>query len=742
MPTLATSRSQNNLLKRSPPRARKSSNGANQAHHPSKGVNPRVTRSRSSMDLEANEKVDDGDETSGITSLDDETDGEGAEKMEERKIVSPRRRLTRALSGNMGGVPLFALDSPSPVLARKNRMKKRALRSPSRKARVRVLSPIVNIPHNRSPFPPRKKRITNLSPYHRSMEASPSSSSAPSGSPREQEYEEESTTDEDLDFEDRPVRAGTKRKRMGTQENGRSLRRRRSSGIGVGMRVLKKGKGKEKLKEEPPSSGASWVSTSTEVDGEQLDEDVDMDEFLLKTSTMSQLHRQRKSSLQRLVSALPSSRSSNALTSTMTKDDLVAAILSARSSLPSTSAIVSISPSAARDVSPSPPPTVKKPNAKQIPPSLDSGDLVTGKKKGRTTSTPFKFEDSDALIKGTALSRSKSMGDLKGKSSKFDPIRELGVDGGCTRMTRAQEKKEKKELRNGKFVGVGAKGKAKEAKKRKVTFSELPEESDEPETSEDDAEEWRESGMEDEEEEEEEEEEEAETDTNEDDEGLAPPTPIARRTRAGSGLVRQESSPNIGGLYITRKKAKKTIDDPSEEEDEEEETGESEGMDVDEEEEVAPKKGRKNSVQPETLPSESEEVEEEEEEEADEGEEEDVTIREDDGIGVDESVEEELTAGRVLRTLRNGKIIVTEDEGEQEEVEEEEEEEGSEEDENMEGVEIDLSIATRASLLRLRRDDLVALCESQELDFEGTKKQLVSRLLKSVRHHLVSIHFA
>jgi mitogen-activated protein kinase kinase kinase 13 len=43
---------------------------------------------------------------------------------------------------------------------------------------------------------------------------------------------------------------------------------------------------------------------------------------------------------------------------------------------------------------------------------------------------------------------------------------------------------------------------------------------------------------------------------------------------------------------------------------------------------------------------------------------------------------------------------------------------------------VDLSLATTKSLVRLRRDDLVRLCESRDLDVEGTKPQLAGTLLQ------------
>ena len=45
-------------------------------------------------------------------------------------------------------------------------------------------------------------------------------------------------------------------------------------------------------------------------------------------------------------------------------------------------------------------------------------------------------------------------------------------------------------------------------------------------------------------------------------------------------------------------------------------------------------------------------------------------------------------------------------------------------------TEFDLSSATQKTLIRLRRDDLVRLCETRELDTEGTKPQLAQALLR------------
>ncbi|KAG6868692.1 hypothetical protein C0993_011922 [Termitomyces sp. T159_Od127] len=114
------------------------------------------------------------------------------------------------------------------------------------------------------------------------------------------------------------------------------------------------------------------------------------------------------------------------------------------------------------------------------------------------------------------------------------------------------------------------------------------------------------------------------------------------------------------------------------------------------------------------------------------------------------------------RRLRNGKIVGEEDANmeedieltdeddsadDAEEVEEAEEADGEEhevggdidtgadgeieEDEVMDGDDdVDLTIATAKTLVRLRRDDLVRLCESRDLDPVGTKPQLAEALLQ------------
>ncbi|KAI0636513.1 hypothetical protein C8Q77DRAFT_1188904 [Trametes polyzona] len=118
------------------------------------------------------------------------------------------------------------------------------------------------------------------------------------------------------------------------------------------------------------------------------------------------------------------------------------------------------------------------------------------------------------------------------------------------------------------------------------------------------------------------------------------------------------------------------------------------------------------------------------------------------------SVEGEETLLDEPRKLRNGKIVgegdIEEDIGDEDDDDEEEEEEdegaedsestgstaddgesveGNEEEEPMED-DVDLTVATAKTLVRMRRDDLVRLCETREIDASGTKPQLAEALLQ------------
>ncbi|KAJ7775142.1 hypothetical protein B0H16DRAFT_1760848 [Mycena metata] len=59
----------------------------------------------------------------------------------------------------------------------------------------------------------------------------------------------------------------------------------------------------------------------------------------------------------------------------------------------------------------------------------------------------------------------------------------------------------------------------------------------------------------------------------------------------------------------------------------------------------------------------------------------------------------------------------------------------AEEDEPMEEDDVDLTIATAKTLVRLRRDDLVRLCETRDLEAVGTKPQLAEALLQWRDHN-------
>ncbi|KAJ7272071.1 hypothetical protein B0H12DRAFT_1228910 [Mycena haematopus] len=167
-------------------------------------------------------------------------------------------------------------------------------------------------------------------------------------------------------------------------------------------------------------------------------------------------------------------------------------------------------------------------------------------------------------------------------------------------------------------------------------------------------------------------------------------------------------------------------DDEQEEDDEEEETvdgGEEdeEGVveeDEDEEQTVAvePRKLRNGKIVGDDVEMDDEEGEEDGEEDGEEAEEE----VEEDGEEAEEEAEEDGEA---------------EDEADEVEVDaegetEEDAEVEGEEDEPMEDDDVDLTIATAKTLVRLRRDDLVRLCETRDLEAVGTKPQLAEALLQ------------
>ncbi|KAH7920137.1 hypothetical protein BV22DRAFT_1040182 [Leucogyrophana mollusca] len=165
---------------------------------------------------------------------------------------------------------------------------------------------------------------------------------------------------------------------------------------------------------------------------------------------------------------------------------------------------------------------------------------------------------------------------------------------------------------------------------------------------------------------------------------------------------------------------------------------------------------RPRRLQTHTPPSDGGEGDDEEEDELveDAAEEDGEGAEEDEGEESEESrdgdeddVYEGDESGPVVTTprkLRNGKVV-----GEEEMQEEDisnSDEEGGDEDEDIDLAEtedidvdvdaegedddVDLTIATAKTLVRLRRDDLVRLCETRDLDVAGTKPQLAQSLLQ------------
>ncbi|RPD66599.1 hypothetical protein L226DRAFT_567007 [Lentinus tigrinus ALCF2SS1-7] len=160
---------------------------------------------------------------------------------------------------------------------------------------------------------------------------------------------------------------------------------------------------------------------------------------------------------------------------------------------------------------------------------------------------------------------------------------------------------------------------------------------------------------------------------------------------------------------------------------------------------------RARHLQMHTPPSDGDDEESEEEGTVVAGEEGDDEGSEEGEGGEDE---DEETVHEEPRKLRNGKVVgdgdVEEDIGEEDEEEEEDEDEEEnadsesiastvdeadmdaegESDEAMDDDDVDLTVATAKTLVRLRRDDLVRLCETRDIDASGTKPQLAEALLQ------------
>ncbi|KZV87379.1 kinase-like protein [Exidia glandulosa HHB12029] len=210
-----------------------------------------------------------------------------------------------------------------------------------------------------------------------------------------------------------------------------------------------------------------------------------------------------------------------------------------------------------------------------------------------------------------------------------------------------------------------------------------------------------------------------------------PTTPVRGRGRRGRRRPAPQPSSNTSDSRSPPETAKRrlrprgaqTYTPPSDGDDEEEEEDEEQQEDAIAEDDEAEQEEGDESV--------TESVEEDEE---------DVDAMED-----TEEEEDRLNA----KVLRNGKTVgdVPMDEDaeavESESVGSADETADSEEVEAEEDAEmdddIDLEGATAKSLARLKRDDLVRMCETRDLDVEGTKPQLVDALLQW-REHQQSVH--
>ncbi|KAF9265629.1 hypothetical protein L218DRAFT_898534 [Marasmius fiardii PR-910] len=148
----------------------------------------------------------------------------------------------------------------------------------------------------------------------------------------------------------------------------------------------------------------------------------------------------------------------------------------------------------------------------------------------------------------------------------------------------------------------------------------------------------------------------------------------------------------------------------------------------------------RNKVDPSDGDDEGEEVEEEEEDE-------ETTDVEEESEEQDDGDDESTLV--TPKKLRNGKIVGEEEEGDDAEMDVDDEDEAEEESvdgdeeagsEDAEGEtdeeamdqeeDVDLTVATAKTLVRLRRADLVRLCESRALEPVGTKVQIAEALLQ------------
>ncbi|KAH8106898.1 hypothetical protein BXZ70DRAFT_915537 [Cristinia sonorae] len=278
------------------------------------------------------------------------------------------------------------------------------------------------------------------------------------------------------------------------------------------------------------------------------------------------------------------------------------------------------------------------------------------------------------------------------------------------------------------------------------------------------------------------------TDLTEVEERLLPTTPSPRRLRSkgerDDHLNGRHHDEDLQRRVTPARKAKKqmgSLKESSSEEEEEDQLAEESDMDeggeADDAGMVTPKPNRRTPLRKRlrsrghllTPPSDGDDEDSDEEsvditqsvdgddevdeEEEDAGSEEGTVV--DDGEQEEEE-EEEMPLSQP-RTLRNGKVVGEEM---QEDASDEDQKEGSlvdqdaasvdldaegdteeEEEEEEEAMEddVDLTVVTAKTLVRMRRDDLVRLCESRELDVNGTKPQLAEALLQWRDRHCSEI---
>ncbi|KAH9833041.1 uncharacterized protein C8Q71DRAFT_878937, partial [Rhodofomes roseus] len=280
------------------------------------------------------------------------------------------------------------------------------------------------------------------------------------------------------------------------------------------------------------------------------------------------------------------------------------------------------------------------------------------------------------------------------------------------------------------------------------------------------------------------------TDLTEIEESIAATSPSPRRLRSKGERTKvvsrkgkeraDDDAPDASKRVTPMRRAKQNVGSLAERDDEDEEDQDQLESDVEQEEEdqlASPsplstpqanvkrtpvkRRLRPRRIQTHTPPSDGDDEQsaDEDVEESIDGEQEGSEDDESTVAG-DQSVEEEPPVE--ARVLRSGKVVGEEDEesiGDEDEDDEDDEEdedyhdssaeididaegEVEEGEENAEPIDddisVDLTIATTKTLVRLRRDDLVRLCETRDIEATGTKPQLAEALLQWRERHYSS----